>query len=57
METIELDLDERHCARVGDEVRLFVVQYTQTQVRIGIEAPRSVRVLRQELTEKGDGSL
>lgn len=57
METTELDLDDGHCLRIGDDVRLLVVQFGQTQVRFGIQAPRSVPVLRQELLEKGCGSL
>ena len=34
---------------VGDEIEIFVLSITAEKVRIGIEAPRSVLVLRNEL--------
>ena len=34
---------------IGSDIELFVVQVDGSQVRIGIDAPRSIRVLRREL--------
>ncbi|MBK5935784.1 carbon storage regulator CsrA [Halorhodospira halophila] len=35
--------------RIGDEIEVKVMGVQGSQVRIGIEAPRSVRVRREEL--------
>lgn len=37
---------------VGDDVVITVVKLGKTEVRIGIDAPRNVRVLREELLNK-----
>ena len=37
---------------VGDQVRITVVRLTNGGVRLGIEAPDGVTVIREELTEK-----
>ncbi len=41
---------------VGDEIEILVLQVKgtadQAQVRVGIEAPRGVRVLRKEIFEE-----
>ena len=34
---------------IGDEVRITVVRIDRNQVRLGIEAPQHVSVLREEL--------
>ena len=34
---------------IGDEVRITVVRIDRNQVRLGIEAPQHVTVLREEL--------
>ena len=34
---------------IGDEVRITVVRIDRNQVRLGIEAPQHVNVLREEL--------
>lgn len=39
---------------IGDAVRVTVIRVEGNQVRIGIEAPRDVRILRGELLEEGD---
>ena len=36
--------------RIGDSVRITVLRIERGQVRIGIEAPREVSVVRDELT-------
>ncbi len=37
--------------RVGEDIRIVLVQIKGGQVRIGIECPSTVRVLREELYE------
>jgi carbon storage regulator len=37
--------------RIGADVRITVVKVDRTHVRLGIEAPRHVTVLRAELLE------
>ena len=35
--------------QIGDDIAVTVVRVTPTEVRLGIEAPREVLVLREEL--------
>lgn len=35
---------------IGDEITVSVISVDGDKVRLGIEAPRSIRVIRQELT-------
>ena len=35
--------------RIGDHIRIVLVQLKGNQVRLGIECPSSIRVLREEL--------
>ena len=37
---------------IGNNIRVTIVQIKGGQVRVGIEAPREVLVLREELNEK-----
>lgn len=37
---------------VGDDIRITILEAASDQVRIGIQAPRSVTVLREELAEE-----
>ncbi len=37
--------------RVGDDIRIVLVQIKGGQVRLGIECPSHIRVLREELYE------
>ncbi len=38
--------------RIGEDIRLIVTRITPTSVRIGIEAPRDVNIVREELTRE-----
>ncbi|MHB1558394.1 MAG: carbon storage regulator [Isosphaeraceae bacterium] len=38
--------------KIGDDIRLTVVKVDRNQVRIGIEAPASIPILRRELVGK-----
>jgi len=42
---------------VGSDIRITVVRLEGNQVRIGIEAPHDVRILRGELVEEGEETL
>lgn len=37
---------------IGDDIRITVVRIDRNQVRLGIEAPKHVPVLRQELQDE-----
>jgi carbon storage regulator len=41
---------------IGNNVVLTVLSLRGNQVRLGIQAPADVRVLRQELAERADGA-
>lgn len=43
--------------RVGDSVVVTIVRVSGDKVRIGIEAPADVRVLRDELEQDGMGDV
>jgi carbon storage regulator len=43
--------------RVGDSVVVTVVRVSGDKVRIGIEAPSNVRVLRDELEDESVGTV
>lgn len=38
--------------RIGDDIEIMVVAVAGDQVRIGIEAPREVKILRSEVYEE-----
>lgn len=46
---------------IGDDIRIVITAINGTQVRIGIEAPKEVKVLREELLERhyadGEGEV
>jgi carbon storage regulator len=39
--------------KVGDEIRIVVLSVKNGVVRIGIDAPKEQRILREELEEEG----
>jgi carbon storage regulator len=39
---------------IGSDIRITIVKVERNQVRIGIEAPRDVTILREELVESGE---
>lgn len=47
-----LSRKEHQRIRVGDSIVVTVVRVSGDKVRLGIEAPESVRVLREELHEE-----
>jgi carbon storage regulator len=36
---------------IGDDIRIVIVDLSSTVARIGIEAPRNVKILREELID------
>jgi len=40
---------------IGDNVKIVIVDLDASQVKIGIEAPRSIEIYREELYEKIKG--
>ncbi len=40
---------------IGSDVRITVVRVADGRVKLGIEAPEKVRLLREELAERGPG--
>lgn len=51
-----LTRNEGQTILIGDDIRVTVVGTKGGQVRFGIEAPRDVTVLREELKHRGAGS-
>jgi carbon storage regulator len=47
-----LTRNEGQAIRIGDDVKLTVVSTKGGQVRIGIEAPRDLTILRAELVDR-----
>jgi carbon storage regulator len=48
---------QNEAIRVGDEVRITVVEIRSGRVRLGIEAPRHVRIRRDEIASVLDEPL
>ena len=44
-----LSRKERQSIRLGDDITVTIVRLSGDQVRLGIDAPREIRVLRDEL--------
>ena len=39
------------CIRIGDGVTLTVIEISGQKIRLGVEAPKAVRILRSELMD------
>jgi len=37
--------------KIGDEIEIFIISIEKNQVKLGIEAPKAVTILRSELIE------
>lgn len=51
-----LSRKEGECIQIGDDVELQIIQTTRGYVKIGIQAPRSVLILRKELVKEVEES-
>ena len=38
---------------IGDDIKIMVVQIRGDQVRLGIEAPKTVLIMREEIQDRG----
>ena len=47
---------EGQVIKIGDNIRVTIVEVRGDKVRVGIEAPRDVQVMRAELLETPEGS-
>ncbi len=52
-----LSRKERERIKLGDSIVVTVVRVTGDKVRLGIEAPADVLVLREELAVRGEPAL
>lgn len=43
---------EQEVIRIGDDIRIIIVEFQHGKVRIGIEAPANVPVHREEIWER-----
>ena len=43
---------ENERIKIGDNIEIVIVEISKNQVKIGIEAPRDVQILRSELIEE-----
>ena len=51
VEMLVLSRKSMQSVTIGSEIRVTVIRLEGNQVRIGIEAPRDVRILRDELAD------
>jgi carbon storage regulator len=43
---------ENERIKIGDNIEIVIVEISKNQVKIGIEAPKEVQILRSELIEE-----
>ncbi len=43
---------ENQKIKIGDNIEIIIVEIGKNQVKIGIEAPKSIKILRSELIEE-----
>ena len=49
-----LNLKENEKILIGDKITVMVVEVRGKQIRLGVEAPDDVLVLREKLAKKGE---
>jgi carbon storage regulator len=57
LKMLVLSRKESQVVHVGDNIKITVVKVQGNSIRIGIEAPKDVRILRGELVEWHDFSF
>ncbi len=43
---------ENQRIKIGDDIEIVIVEISKNQVKIGIEAPKEIQILRSELIEE-----
>ncbi|MCA1064465.1 carbon storage regulator CsrA (plasmid) [Rossellomorea sp. AcN35-11] len=43
---------EGQTIKIGDDIQIIVVGMEDNQVRIGVEAPKDIKVIREEIEKK-----
>lgn len=51
---VDADCESGCAVRIGDEITLEIVRVVGNQVRIGIRAPATVKILRRELLKPNE---
>lgn len=51
---VDADCEPGCAVRIGDEITLEIVRVVGNQVRIGIRAPATVKILRRELLKPNE---
>lgn len=46
----------REAILIGDDIKLFVLSVRNGQVRLGIDAPKEVKILRSEIAQQGQNT-
>jgi len=43
--------------QIGDDIRIYFYDFNRGQIRVGIEAPRHINIVRGELLERDEQEL